>query len=260
MLRHLSDRASAAIFIALVLGLSLTTANVAEGLILALSPLVAVLVMMLAVTREGHRREGWRSCGLRRPRRSDVALAVVVPTAISLVAFGGAVLLGQAELRRPPADWWSILLVMVATGMVLAFAEEIGWRGYLQPRLDWLGSRRSTLVVGAVWTVWHLPYILLTPYYHADGNRPVVLALFTASVVAFSFVFGSLRRASDSVWPAVVAHCAHNVSFALIADSFISTDHPVVVNEYLAGDTGLLVALGAAVAAAVLARRAAPSR
>lgn len=36
--------------------------------------------------------------------------------------------------------------------------EEIGWRGYLQPTLQkkW-SSFISTLIVGGIWAIWHLP-------------------------------------------------------------------------------------------------------
>ncbi|WP_086661699.1 CPBP family intramembrane glutamic endopeptidase [Lentzea kentuckyensis] len=257
MFEQLSDRAAAVVFIVLVLGTSLSTATIAGGLILAVSPLLVVLAMLLVVTREGYRRDGWRRLGMGRLGLRDWPLAVATTAGVSAVATAGVVVLGFARFSAPPSGWLPNVLLLCVTGPILAFAEEIGWRGYLQPRLAVLGERTAMLVIGLVWICWHLPYILLTPDYHSDGNRTVVLGLFACSVIAFSFLFGYLRTRSGSVWPAVLAHFAHNATFAALTAYAISTEQPVVVNEYLAGDTGLLVFIGTAVCAIGLSRRSA---
>jgi len=254
---RLPDRTASIVYIVLVLVIALGTANIAEGLLLAFSPLLVVLVMMLVVTREGYRRDGWRPLGMTRLGLRYWPFALLATAGVSALAIVGVALAGAGSLTVPSGDWLQSSLILCITGPILAFAEEIGWRGYLQPRLEFLGERRAMLVVAVVWICWHLPYILLTPYYHAEGQRALVLILFGAAVVAFSFLFGYLRIRSGSVWPAVLAHFAHNASFAVLATYVITTDHPVVVNEYLAGDTGLFVLVGTAACAIALARRGA---
>ncbi len=171
---------------------------------------------------------------------------------MSVLATAGVVTCGLARPALPGGAWLSDAVALCVTGPVLAFAEELGWRGYLLPRLLWLGEGMALLVSGVVWVGWHLPYILLTPYYHADGNRALVLALFAGSVLAFSVLFGRLRLRSGSLWPVVLGHFAHNAAFAWIGAHAIATTHPVVVTEYLAGDTGLFVLLGTAFSALLL--------
>jgi membrane protease YdiL (CAAX protease family) len=244
MFSTLSDRRAALLFIVLVLGVSLATAGIAEGLVLAVSPLLVVFVMMFVVTRDGYSRAGWGRLGMRRLGLRSWPLAIGATAGISVLATAAVVVSGIAGWQAPSGDWLQSLLVLCITGPILAFAEETGWRGYLQPRLASMGPRVSMLIVGPVWVAWHLPYILLTPFYHSAGNPALVLTLFTGSVLAFSFLFGELRARSNSVWPAVLAHCVHNVTFAVIGTYFITTDQPVVVNEYLAGDTGLFVFIG----------------
>lgn len=249
MFKNLSDRTSAIIFVVLVVGIAAATASFAGGLVLAISPLLVTALMMFVITRDGYRAEGWRRLGITRLgiRWWPVTLAATV--GVSIAAFGMTVVLGFSHLSAPTPSAWQDLLSLCITGTILAFAEEVGWRGYLQPRvMSWLGEKWTYLVIGVVWVVWHLMYILFTPFYHADGDRTIVLILFSASVIAFSFLFGVLRTRSKSVWPVVLAHFAHNAAFAWIASALILTDEKVIVNEYLAGDTGLFVLLGTVVA------------
>jgi membrane protease YdiL (CAAX protease family) len=66
----------------------------------------------------------------------------------------------------PPAVILSVLLVTsLLTGPffngLVAFGEELGWRGYLLPRLMPLGKRRAYLLVGVIWGLWHAPLVLM---------------------------------------------------------------------------------------------------
>ena len=248
---RLSDPAASAIFIVTVLGVSLATARIADGLVLALSPLLVTLAM-LVLTRDGgswrrERRLGMSPGGLRW-----WPVAVATTAGVSVVASGLVVLLGHGDLTSVTAGDVGVLAILLVTGTVLAFCEEIGWRGYLQPRVaSWAGRWGAYLVIGLVWVAWHLPYILLTDGYHPDGNRVLVLTLFTGSVLVFSVLFGLLRDLSGSVWPAVVGHVAHNAVFAWLGTEVVVAHDPVLVDEYLAGDTGLFVLVGTAVAVAI---------
>lgn len=252
MFTHLSSSTKASIFIVGVLLISLATANVAGGLILAVSPLLMTLVMMFIVTRDGYSKPAWRSIGITRLGLRWWPVTLLATAGVSALTFAGTVGVGAASFTLTPEAGPNLLSLCIS-GPILAFVEEIGWRGYLQSHLsERLSPIWSWLIVGAVWVCWHLPYILFTPYYHTDGNRILVLMLFTASVFAFSILFGFLRDRSGSVWPAVLAHFGHNAAFAWIGTDLITTENPVVVNEYLAGDTGLFVLLGTALSATLL--------
>jgi uncharacterized protein len=129
-----------------------------------------------------------------------------------------------------------------------AAVEEIAWRGYLLPRLLQLGRNRALAITGLVHAVWHLPLILLTSLYYRDGNLSSVLLLFVATIVAAGSVYGDLRIATGSIWPASMTHGVHNASWGALAGLTV-TSSPVLVNEYLAGDTGLLILIATVVAA-----------
>ena len=157
--------------------------------------------------------------------------------------------LGHAQFISLTSDAVSDLGMLLLTGTALAFAEEIGWRGYLQPRLtSWIKPMWSYVVIGLVWAAWHMPYVL----FGSDGTEPVTLTLFVASVFAFSCLFGLLRDRSGSMWTAVLAHLAHNVAFVWIGISLVKTKDPALMS-YLAGDTGLFVLVGTSLAATWIA-------
>jgi hypothetical protein len=81
----------------------------------------------------------------------------------------------------------------------------------------------------------------------------IVLPLFVGTVVAASFVFGYLRIYAGSVWPASIAHAVHNAAWGALA-AFTLTSNPVMVNEYLAGDNGILILITTAIGAILIGR------
>jgi uncharacterized protein len=117
-----------------------------------------------------------------------------------------------------------------------------------------VGRTRALVLVGLIWAAWHMPLIFLTPLYHSAGNRLIVLPLFVGTIVAASFVFGYLRILTGSVWPASLAHSVHNAAWGTLG-ALTATSSPVVVNEYLAGDNGILILAGTAVVGAWLSRK-----
>jgi membrane protease YdiL (CAAX protease family) len=85
-------------------------------------------------------------------------LVALSPLAVALLAAALHQALGGATTPRPPVDGSTILgaaLVALITG---ATGEELGWRGFLLPRLQiTLAALPASLVVGAIWALWHLP-------------------------------------------------------------------------------------------------------
>ncbi|HEV3029866.1 MAG TPA: CPBP family intramembrane glutamic endopeptidase, partial [Planctomycetota bacterium] len=53
------------------------------------------------------------------------------------------------------------ILAAIVPNSIAAFGEELGWRGFLHRALEPLGFWRSSLLIGAIWGLWHAPIILL---------------------------------------------------------------------------------------------------
>ena len=217
-------------------------------------PAVTVLLMLLVVTRDGYTKTGWASLGLHRLGLRAWGVAIIAPVLVSLVGTAMVWATPLASFAAPEDTLSTIIgffVQLVLFTVTLSLGEELGWRGYLLPRLLAVGRNRALLVTGLIWAAWHLPLIFLTPLYHADGNRWLVVPLFVATIVAGSFFFGYLRLWTDSTWPAALAHSAHNGAWGILA-AFTVTASPVVVDEYLVGDNGVLILIGTVLVAAWL--------
>jgi uncharacterized protein len=261
MFTKLADTNKAAIFSVLALVMSVGAAllirildlppNFVMWALWSFTPTVATLVMLLVVTRDGYSKEGWKSLGLHRLGLNvwwiafgatlliTVAASAIVwatPLASFVVPEGGII---------NPIIWFLLMVGVFALTFVLG--EEIGMRGYLQPRLMSLGRTRALLLVGLVWATWHMPLIFLTPIF-PPGNLLLFFPLFYGTVVAASFFYGYLRIYTGSVWPASIGHSVHNVAWGTLG-AFTVTSSPELVNLYLAGDFGILILVGTVIGA-----------
>lgn len=104
------------------------------------------------------------------------------------------------------------ILISPVLNAMPTFGEEFGWRGYLQPKLMPLGSRKAVLFTGIIWGIWHWPVILMGYNYGIDYVGAPYLGLigmvwFTLSL---SVIFGWLTIKTKNLWPAVIAHSAVN--------------------------------------------------
>ena len=89
----------------------------------------------------------------------------------------------------------------------LALFEEIGWRGWLLPRLqDRVGARLAVIMTAIIWGLWHVPFVL-SGIQHVDGVSPVQLALgVPVGVIAAGLVIGWLWVRTESIWIVALAH------------------------------------------------------
>lgn len=117
---------------------------------------------------------------------------------------------------------------------VPALGEELGWRGFLLPRLIPLGRPRALVLSGIVWGLWHAPVILLG-YNYPHDHLLGVLAM-VGTTVTFGVILGWVRLTTASVWPAVVGHAALNAA-AGSTGLFYAQGHPP--NPLLTGTTGI---------------------
>ncbi|MEA3351923.1 MAG: type II CAAX endopeptidase family protein, partial [Chloroflexota bacterium] len=96
---------------------------------------------------------------------------------------------------------------------LFALGEELGWRGFLLPRLLPMGQWRAILLSGIIWGLWHAPVILQGHNYPTRPVRGVfMMIVFTVLCGAF---FSWLYLETRSPWAPALAHGALNASAGL---------------------------------------------
>ncbi|WP_235201327.1 CPBP family intramembrane glutamic endopeptidase [Microbacterium sp. CH12i] len=212
--------------------------------IMMFTPALAVLIVLLAL-RPIPKGERLRFLGMWpvRPAKRVVWMmvlglfgpVVLVVASVAVAALCGWVQLDLVEFSGfseqlaasmpagapvPPAIvviLSQLVLIPIAAATVnavMAFGEELGWRGFLVPALRPLGTWPTLLISGAIWGLWHSPVILLG---YNFGRIDITGVLFmTGGCIAWGVLLGWLRLRSASLWPAVFAHGAMNASAGLI--------------------------------------------
>ena len=138
---------------------------------------------------------------------------------------------------------------------VLFLAEELGWRGYLLPRIQQLTSRRrAALVTGFVHGCFHLPLILIATTYDEHGSRWLVAPVVVATITMGGVFYAYLWDRTHSVWPVAMAHGAVNTAFAVGAGAVVATSEADLA--YVAGESGIATFAAVAVVGAIFLARA----
>ena len=258
MFARLSNPGKAAVFygVAFVLVVAVALADIPDEPTLLLAtfmPAVAVVLTLLVFTRDGYRREGWAGLGLGRAALFRWPAALLAP----LILMGGAYGVAWGSGALAPVDGLNgtkVLeavtdaLLSVAVGTVtFQLGEELGWSGYLLPRLEALGQLWASALRGLLHALWHFPLIFLTGAYLAEGDRALTLPLYVVTLTCAGFAYGYLRFSSASVWPPTIAHAAFN-TFAGAFGALTAPADPATV-AHLVGEGGLLTAIGSALLA-----------
>ncbi len=127
---------------------------------------------------------------------------------------------------QPGLSVLTMLLIQALTVAVIGpivniiptLGEELGWRGYLLPKLREFFSDRAALVItGAIWGVWHLPVIVMGHNYGTEYAGYPWLGIFAMTVfcVALGVIEGYMSIKLDSVVPAAMIHSTVNAGAAL---------------------------------------------
>ncbi|EPR75243.1 hypothetical protein ADILRU_2384 [Leifsonia rubra CMS 76R] len=245
------------------------------ALAMMFTPAIAALVVVFFVEKHPDGRSRWRALGLGSVRPVGrflryLALALVVPPALILAALlVGAVTgvypadfvnfsgfqetvdaqleaLGQPSVAVPIGILVAAQFINVVIGSFInvlpALGEELGWRGWLLPKLLPLGIVPAILISGVLWGLWHAPLILLGYNYGAVPGG-LALAAMVGMTIVIGAVFSWLRIRSESVWPAALAHGAFNAAagFSLVFVMAGETFSPL--NATILGWTGWLMPL-----------------
>lgn len=186
------------------------------------SPAIACIITR-AVTKEG-----FRDMKLHLRLKGNLRyylLAFVLPLIfVPMMELLPLVLSGHTEWLSGFTLMNTITSVMqlgsaAIVGSIGLLGEELGWRGYMNGKMEPLfGTLGSCLAGGVVWGLWHFPndmanylngYVDFTGALQNALERMVVLIL-------LGVVLMWVTKKTDSVWPAVILHFVYNSSISVV--------------------------------------------
>lgn len=188
-----------------------------------------------------------------RPPAAVVIIPLASVVAIYLAAYGASALFGVVRsapawqgARRVAINTFVNLLLGSAIGLLGGMGEELGWRGYLQPRLDQLRVPYSLIVTGVIETAYHLPFILWIGYLDSSSVATTV-ALFFLLSLGVTPVWTSATYVTGSIWTAAWFHALHNVFSQTIIPRTLGAG-----DELLLGESGVYPVAAYLIAAVVV--------
>ncbi len=150
-------------------------------------------------------------------------VALLCPLFIMVAALPFHAWLGKRALPALNSSFWTqtlpaagISLVLVALyGIFVSAGEEIGWRGFAQPRLQArFGPWWASLILGILWGCWHLPLFFI------PGTQQYGLPIpgYVLASVGYSVIYTCLyNRSHGSLLLASLFHSVSNTTITIAA-------------------------------------------
>ena len=156
--------------------------------------------------------------------------ALAIATGLLTLALGAGkldlqfTLIKQAMAAAPGATAipaWVIVAIQAGIAFTVgplintffALGEELGWRGFLLPRLLPLGQWKAILLSGTIWGIWHAPAILQG---HNYPGRPVAgIFMMVVFCILVGAIFSWLYLRTRSPWAPALAHGSLNATAGL---------------------------------------------
>jgi membrane protease YdiL (CAAX protease family) len=218
--------------------------SVVMGLVALCGPAVAALATA-ALTGPEARRDLFGRIARWRVPAGIYAAALLAPFPISALARGFETLGGAAG----PVQFMPVSPLQFVV-FVLVVGEEIGWRGYLLPRLlPRTGPWRASATVGLLWALWHLPLFSMPGMPQYGSPFPAFVLYTTALSVLLTIL---AQRTGGSVAIATLFHGAVNTLGLVNEDAT-----PMLRGWANAAAYGLIAAIAGLLA---WSRRPAPKR
>jgi membrane protease YdiL (CAAX protease family) len=195
--------------------------------------LVAIIIRYIFYKKE-------KVLGFNRCNMKYIILGIVIPMVYLGVSYGIYwILTPNAFTGNIYSNSIGLMVYAMFAGVFTAMGEEIGWRGFLLPKMDLVMSRKKAIILcGFIWAVWHYP-LMITGLYQSGTPLWYQLPIFTIEVILITSVMAYLRFRSDSVWPAILLHASHNYIDQLLCAPLTDSKNSV----YFVGETGFVTVI-----------------
>jgi membrane protease YdiL (CAAX protease family) len=191
------------------------------GALRGYGPALAALVTSALICGRKGLADLWMRVTMWRVPLWLLALAIVGPLLGSVALLFGVQVAGvDLVLTSHSVPLPKLILIFFFFAIVDGPAgEEIGWRGYLLPRLlERYGVVYASTLLGIVWFVWHLPLYVATD--RVDLNLAFVSGYLLNNIAMSILHTWFFLRSGGSALLAIIFHTACNYSVYLVVTFF----------------------------------------
>lgn len=181
------------------------------------------------VFRDGFDTIGWR-WGSKRSWMVAIGLILlifIVPSVLDI-------LFGPRTMAPFTWNMVTLTLCVLFLGPIFGFGEEFGFRGYLLPRLWWLGSRKALVVLAVIYWAWHLPVVLPTMLTYQSSLLQIIPTLLIALLVTgcSAIILSYVWVRSGSIVVASVFHGLFDAARNIMTYYLFQDASPLILFSY----------------------------
>jgi membrane protease YdiL (CAAX protease family) len=154
------------------------------------------------------------------------AIVLLLPPAITIAAQLLHQLLGNGSEKLlpfqllnlgPPGTPVSVQILLLAIVFIIGFdgfGEELGWRGFALPRLlEKYSALTASLVLGAIWAIWHLPYAMTVGTSMSEHHFLYFVPGIIASSILSTWIY---NNTNGSILMVILFHATGNLSYMVL--------------------------------------------
>lgn len=183
-----------------------------------LGPMLAAFLTTAIFLKTASIKSLWAKCLQTRPL-VYLTIALFSPFVLAFLAMIIGYFMDKSPidlselLRTKEFPQFSLLAFFVYNLLFFGFGEEVGWRGFVLPRLQNLSSPLvASIVLTLFWALWHLPLFFYRPGYVNMGAAGIVgwvFSLLTGSVL-LTWLYNSTK---GSILICAVFHSTIDIAF-----------------------------------------------
>jgi len=140
-----------------------------------------------------------------------VAISPVVFAVLSMFIY--KLLYGVNPVSEIVFDPMSMLALLIISTITGATGEELGWRGFALPRLQMrMNALNASLVLGVIWTMWHLPL-----WFAGLGYEKIPFAAYAILVMSYTvLITWACNNSRGSMVIVTLFHLMMNVAMNIL--------------------------------------------
>lgn len=162
--------------------------------------------------------------------KNNIVIYLFVVAGLALYFLIHIIVSGRREMVLP---FYTFFLSLPGC-LIIGGLEEAGWMYILQPELDKkYGYVLSSILVGNIWTLWHIPLFFIPGTNHGEGL--INFWMFVVQLFAFRFFNGAIYKISGKgcVFMCVLFHTMFNAASPIFGTMTMTWAGTIAANAVL---------------------------